>query len=110
MPAIEIQRLHGFHSHAVIQPAAEHVGLNLPVLEVNTVPGAFRFVFRAGNDRAGIRGGEYPGGEGKFVEITEISNIARVDEALAVEARRRANTAGNKLRRAVLELGDRGFA
>ena len=110
LPAIELDRLHGLDSRSIVQPAQDQVGLNLPVLQIQTIPGLFLDIFRARDDGAGVGGRIDPRRQRELVLKTEGADVAAKNEALAVEAGCLADTARRKLRLPVLELAGAGVS
>ena len=91
LPLIQRQAHHGFGGDAIVENASRQTQAKLASFEIEspahltlvTVPGA-------GEDHAGFRGGIDPGRQAEFVFIIQVWAATGVNEALAIEAGRRA--------------------
>jgi hypothetical protein len=86
MPATGRERDLSRHTHRVVEPALGEVGLQPAVHDVQSVTLIFRHIHPARDDGAAVVVRQIePGAQGELVEETEVSQVARVDKALAVE-------------------------
>src|SRR5262249_32400202 len=93
MPAARLQAAHRFDAQGVVQPALDEVELELAPGELERVALVAVGVLRARDDDAVAAARLNPRREREFVVEAEFADVARVDEALAVEVDRPADPA-----------------
>ena len=95
MPLVEDQLCVGLDVRAVIEPAVHQIDLKLSILQIQSVSGGFRCILGPGENCAGARSREDPGGESELVIEVEVGDVAGDGGAPSVKARRVAHFALN---------------